>query len=164
MAYFASKRAVSVPIQGSTCTTYYMGKKTRLQWFLNCNNQELNKEIKKEALIKLQEGFQNSKHSNKNILGLEGSVRNSFHKNFFIQIIVTHINVLMCSKRTVWLQEQHSENPGGIRYFVSLYIFHIYLWLSPTHYTRTSGSKNKKTLPKNSRTMQGLSTFHMCRQ
>jgi len=31
MAYFASKRAVSVPIQGSTCTTYYMGKKTRLQ-------------------------------------------------------------------------------------------------------------------------------------
>jgi hypothetical protein len=31
MANFVSKRAVSVPIQGSTCTTYYMGEKIRLQ-------------------------------------------------------------------------------------------------------------------------------------
>jgi hypothetical protein len=27
MANFVSKRAISVPIQGTTCTTYYMGKK-----------------------------------------------------------------------------------------------------------------------------------------
>lgn len=46
---------------------------------MNCNDQELNKYIKKEALKELQEGFQNSKHSNKNISGLEGSVRNSLH-------------------------------------------------------------------------------------
>jgi len=100
MANFVSKRAVSVPVQGSTCTTFCVGEEVRLHWFLNCTGQELNKEIKKEALIKVWEGFQNSKHSNKNILGPEGSVRNSLHtqKFFFIQIIITHINVLMCSK------------------------------------------------------------------
>jgi hypothetical protein len=31
MADFVSKRAVSVPVQGSTCTTFYMGEKIRLQ-------------------------------------------------------------------------------------------------------------------------------------
>jgi len=30
-ANFVSKRAVSVPLQGSTCTTFYMGEKIRLQ-------------------------------------------------------------------------------------------------------------------------------------
>jgi hypothetical protein len=54
-----------------------MGKKVGLQWFLNCNDQELKKKIKQGALIELQVGFQNSEHSNKNTLGLEGSVRNS---------------------------------------------------------------------------------------
>lgn len=90
IANFVSKRAVSVPIQGSACTTYYMGKKIRLQWFLNCNDQELNKEIKKEALTELQEGFQNSKHSNKNILGLEGSVRNSLHTKICLYKLLSH--------------------------------------------------------------------------
>ena len=68
----------------------------RLQWFLNCNDQALNKDTKIGALLELQEGVQNSKHSNKNILGLEGSVRNSLKK----KKNVTHTNVLVCPKRT----------------------------------------------------------------